>query len=237
MTMSRFRVAPREGHVQCFHWIFGYLRRFPDAAIRFRTGYPDIDNQFQFTESKWDYSVYDGCKEDIPNTVPPALGLPVRMTTFVDANLMHCKVTGKSATGILHFVNQTPIEWFSKRQNTVETATYGSEFVAARQAVEQVIDLRLTLRYMGVPIEDCSYILGDNQSVITTAESPVTGFNKRHNALSVHRVRSSIAAGFIKFGFIPGAQNPADILTKFLPYASFWPLIQPILFWKGNTDA
>jgi hypothetical protein len=56
---------------------------------------------------------------------------------------------GRSATGILHFLNQTPIDWFSKRQNTVETATFGSEFVAARQCTEQVYDLRYTLRMMG----------------------------------------------------------------------------------------
>ena len=73
------------------------------------------------------------------------------MTTFVDANLYHCKVTGKEATGILHLVNQTPVDWYSKKQATVETATYGSEFVAAKVATEQIIDLRYTHRRMGVP--------------------------------------------------------------------------------------
>jgi hypothetical protein len=37
--------------------------------------------------------------------------------------------TGRSVTGILHLVNSTPIDWYSKLQNSVETATYGSEFV------------------------------------------------------------------------------------------------------------
>ena len=72
---------------------------------------------------------------------------------------MFCKVTGKSATGILHLVNQTPVDWFSKKQATVETATYGSEFVAARQATEQVIDLCYTLKAMGVPIESFTWML------------------------------------------------------------------------------
>ena len=118
----------------------------------------------------------------------------------------------------------------------VETATYGSEFVASRQAVEQITDLRLTLRYMGVPIEDCSYILGDNKSVITSSAYPNSTLNKRHNFLSFHKVRSAIAAGYVKFGFIAGSQNPADVLTKFLPYVQFWPIVQSILFWKGNTS-
>eukprot|EP00957_Ditylum_brightwellii_P000809 64054-Ditylum_brightwellii.AAC.1 len=39
-----------------------------------------------------------------------------------------------SCTGIIHLLNKTPIGLFSERQNTVETVTYGSEFVAARTA-------------------------------------------------------------------------------------------------------
>ena len=53
-------------------------------------------------------------------------------TTFLDANLLHDIVTGRSVTAVLHFNNTTPIDWYSKRQTIVETATYGSELVAAR---------------------------------------------------------------------------------------------------------
>ena len=67
------------------------------------------------------------------------------LTHYVDANLMHDALSGKSVTGILHFLNQTPIDWYSKKQNTVETATFGSEIVAACTATEQIIDLRNTL--------------------------------------------------------------------------------------------
>jgi hypothetical protein len=56
---------------------------------------------------------------------------------MVDENLLQ----GKSVTGILHLVNKTPIDCYSKKQATVETVTYGSEFVVARICVEQIIDL------------------------------------------------------------------------------------------------
>ena len=42
-------------------------------------------------------------------------GKPVRLTNYVDANLMHDRFTGQSCSGILHFVNQTPIDHFCKR--------------------------------------------------------------------------------------------------------------------------
>lgn len=54
---------------------------------------------------------------------------------------------------MLHLINQTPFKCYSKRQATVETATYGSEFVAARIAVEQIMDIQTTMRYLGVPIK------------------------------------------------------------------------------------
>jgi len=88
------------------------------------------------------------------------------MTSFFDANPYHDLISGKSVTGILHQLNKTPIDWHSKLQLTVETATFGSEYVAARTCTEQVIDLRLTLRYLGAPINGPTMALGDNESVI-----------------------------------------------------------------------
>ena len=71
-------------------------------------------------------------------------------THCVDVYLDHDLVAAKAVTTILHFVNATPAHWYSKRQSTVETATFGSEFVAARTTVDQIIDLRATLMYFGV---------------------------------------------------------------------------------------
>ena len=181
----------------------------------------------------WMYTVYDQTTE-VDATDPVPKGYLVRTTSFVDANLQHCKVTGKSATGILHFLNQTPIDWFSKHQGTVDTSTYGSEFVAARIATEHIIDLRITLQSMGVPLDGPSWLLGDNESVVTSSTIPQSVMSKRHNALSFHRVRAAIATGMM-ICHVSGKENPADVMTKFLPYVTFWPLIKPILFWRGET--
>jgi hypothetical protein len=155
----------------------------------------------------------------------------------VDANLMHDLTTGRSVTGILHFVNKTPIDWYSKKQATVETATYGSEFVAARTCVEQIIDLRNTLRYLGVPIREKSYMFGDNQSVVNSSMQVHAKLHKRHNMLSFHRVREVIASGMVAFHFIPGSINPADILSKHWAYDQVWNLLRTVLFWEGDTAA
>ena len=83
--------------------------------------------------------------------MPEPLGEAVITTTTMNANLNHCLAPGKSLTGCLHFVNKTPVDRYSKKQATVETATYGAEFVAAKTATEQIMDIRQTLRYLGHP--------------------------------------------------------------------------------------
>jgi hypothetical protein len=95
----------------------------------------------------------------------------------------------------------------------VETATYGSEFVAARVYVEQIMDLRNTLRVLGVPVREKSYMFGDNKSVVDSSTQLNAKLHKHYNLLSFHHVREAIAAGILGFYFIPGDDNPADILS------------------------
>ena len=80
--------------------------------------------------------------------MPEPLDKAVVTTTTMDASLNHCSATGKSLTVCLHFVNKTPVDCYSKKQTTAETATYGLEFVAAKTATEQIMDIRQTLRYL-----------------------------------------------------------------------------------------
>ena len=96
---------------------------------------------------------------------------------------------------------------------------------------EQIMGLRYQLRMMGVPVSESTYMFGDSQSVITSAAIPENNLKKRHVALSYHRVREAIAAGVIKFYHIEGDNNPADVLTKFLPRSKWWPLMKPFLHW------
>ena len=116
----------------------------PDGAIIFRTGEPDFSS-LKDQEYDWTRSVYSGACEQIPHDIPKPLGKHVQTTHYADANLHHDLATGKAVTAVLHFLNQTPIDAYTKRQSTVETATYGSEFVAARTAVDQIIDICTTL--------------------------------------------------------------------------------------------
>ena len=185
----------------------------------------------------WMETVYGNPQEEVPHDCPQPKRKVVRTTTYADANLLHDLVTGRSATGLLHFLNQTPIDAFSQCQNQVESATYGSEFIAARQAIEQIIDLRYMLRMFGVPLDGASWLFGNNKSVVTSSTIPHSSLNKCWNALSYHKVRKAIACGFVCFEHIPSIDNPSDILTKSLPWHKARVHVEPLLFWKGKTSA
>ena len=68
--------------------------------------------------------------------------------------------------GILIFINKAPIIWCSKRTNTVEVSTFGSEIVAMRNAVESIESLRYKLRMSGVPILGLTNVFCDNEAVV-----------------------------------------------------------------------
>ena len=200
-TMSRFRSGPRKGHLERLQRVYGYVLKIKHYSTRNRTKEPDY-SYLPNMKYDWSYTVYGNVQEIILNNCPKPLGKSVTTTTTLDANLIHCLATGASLTACLHFCNQTPTDWYSKKQATVEMATYGSEFVAAKTATEQTMDLRYTLTYLGVPIKSKSYMFGDNRSVVTSATLPHSTLSKRHNILAFHRGREAIAAKIIEYHWI-----------------------------------
>ena len=170
MSLSRFRAQPRKGHLDRAKRIVGYLLFLPDGAIRFRTGEPDFSS-LNDQEYDWTRSVYSGACEQIPHDIPKPLGEHSQTTHYVDDNLHHDHATGKAVTAVLHFLNQTPIDAYSKR----------------------------------------------------------------HHLVSYHRVKEAIAAKYISFHWKVCKSNPADILSKHWEFATVWPMLKPILFWRGET--
>ena len=231
-TMSRFRSAPRKGHLERLQRIYGYVLKTKHYLTRYRTQEPDY-SYLPNMKYDWSYTVYSNVQEIIPNNCPKPLGKSVTTTTTLDANLLHCLTTGASLNTCLHFCNQTPTDWYSKKQATVETATYGSVFVAAKTAIEQIMDMRYTLRYLGVPIKSKSYMFGDNRSAVTSATLPHSTLSKRHNILGFHRVREAIATKIIDFHWIQSEYTLSDMLSRHWEHNKMFSMIQKLLIICG----
>ena len=133
------------------------------------------------------------------------------------------------------FVNQTPVDWHSKSQKPTKTAVCGAKLSAAQTGTEKCMDILATLRAMGVPLDGEAWLLGDNESVVTSSTIPHSVLGKRHNFLSCHHVRAAVAHKATKFCHVRTHQNIADILTKFLGFQQFQPFTGPTLFKSGDT--
>jgi hypothetical protein len=234
MTMSSFRAQPRFAHLVRLCCIIGYLCKFRHFMLRFCVDEPDYSN-IKAPEYDLIHSVYGDPKEDLPPDASKPLGKRIILTHHFDANLMHDVLSGKAVTGVLHFYNKTPVDWYCKKQSTSETATYGSEFLACQTCFEQIMDHRVYIRYLGTPIFEKSYVLGDKKSMINNANVPDAKLHKRHNILSIHFMRHVFACGYINLQHIRSESNIADLLSIHWGYQSSYDLIQPIFHHGGNT--
>ncbi len=123
--------------------IFASLKQFNRSILIFDDSKPNFSDT-HFHTCDW-YKYYPEAAEQIPNNMPKALGNSVTTTCSVDADHAGCKATWRSHTGILIYVNRAPIVWFSKWENTVESSTFGSEFIALKTAIDLIESLRYKL--------------------------------------------------------------------------------------------
>jgi hypothetical protein len=133
---------------------------------------------------------------------------------FVDADHTGDLLTRHSCTGVLIYLNRSPIVWYSKKQNSIETSAFGSEFVALKTGVELVKSLRYKLRMMGVPIDGPTNVHVDNMSVVYNVSRPESTLKKKNNSIAYHYVRENVANGTLQVAYENTKTNLADCLTK-----------------------
>ena len=195
----------------------GYLNVHTKLRLMVDRGMPQFDANM-FKSYDWE-NFYKGAKEQIPPNMPEARGLPVEITVFVDADHGGNKTNRRSQTGVLIFMNKAPIHWFSKRQPSVETSTFGAEFCAMKVAVEMTEALGYKLRMFGVPIDSPASVFCDNEAVYQNTAIPESTLRKKHHSIAYHRCREAVAAKTIRVEKQGTAKNLADLFTKILTAA------------------
>ncbi|MGH7955112.1 MAG: Ty1/Copia family ribonuclease HI, partial [Gloeomargaritales cyanobacterium] len=211
-SLNRFSSCPREGHMDRVLKIFGFLKKYPNRSICMSNFKQDFSH---FAEVKTDWTQeYGDAKEELPSNAPTALGSSVRITCYVDSDHAHDTVTRRSVTGYIIVLNSMQFIWYSKRQGSVESSTYGAEFVATRTAVEQIKGVRYSLRMLGVTLNEPCMVFGDNLAVVTNASFASSMLKKKHLGISYHLVREAVAAVIISVYHISSEDNPANPLTK-----------------------
>jgi hypothetical protein len=150
--MSSHLAMPRVGHLHQLYRIFGYLKLHHNAEMVFDLAVPHI-NEEDFERRDWSTSEMDRVgAEELPPNAPEPRGIGFAMRAYVDADHATDSMTRKSRSGFLVYLNSAPIYWMSKKQSSVETSSFGSEFTAMKLCTEYVRGLRYKLRMMGISI-------------------------------------------------------------------------------------
>jgi hypothetical protein len=126
--LSQYLASPCIGHLEVVYHVFAYLHKHDKSSIVVDPSEPEFDPTL-FIDQDWS-EFYGNVEEEMPPRIPEPLGSVVTISVFVDANHAGNVVTRQSHMGILIYLQNTPIIWHSRWQNTVETSAFGSEFVA-----------------------------------------------------------------------------------------------------------
>lgn len=213
--MSSHVAMSREGHLQQLYQLFGYLKTHHNARIIMDPSYPTVQED-DFPKHDWS-KFYKVDEEAIPPNAPTAYGMELVIRGSVDADHAGDQITRRSRTGFIVFANMAPIHWLSKKQSAVETSTFGSEFLAMKHCCEYLKGLRYKVRMMGIPLEHCCFVYGDNKSVLYNTTLPDSTLKKKSHSVAYHYVREGCATDEWRTAYIRSNENCSDICTKSLP--------------------
>ena len=126
-------------------------------------------------------------------------------------------MTRQSHTGFLVFLNSALVHWWSKKQTSVESSSFGSEFTVMKQCCEYLWGLHYKLRMIGIPCDGPSLIYSDNQSVLANTTIPDSALKKKSQSIAYHFTREGSACDEWRTTYVNTHDNEADLLTKPLP--------------------
>ena len=196
LMMSLCLALPREGHLKALFHMFRYLELKHNVMQVFDPNEPEIDLN-DFPRLDWSHTVYaDGrgvLVEEVPKDLPKALGKEFIIRMLVDSDHAGDMVTRRSRTGFLVFLNRALVYWTSKKQTTIETSSFGSEFMALKTGTEYLRGLRYKLRAMGIPVTKPVFVYGDNKSVLCNTTAPDSQLKKKSNSVAYHHCREGVA--------------------------------------------
>ncbi|KAL7458099.1 hypothetical protein ACHAXS_000416 [Conticribra weissflogii] len=102
--------------------------------------YPALDST-QFPICDWS-EFYGEVEETIPPNAPKPIGKVVDLCMFVDSDHAGDQCTQRSCSRFLLYLNTDLMSWYSKKQSTIETCTFGTEFVAMKTGIEELCGIR-----------------------------------------------------------------------------------------------
>ena len=140
---------------------------------------------------------------------------------YVDSSDADCKQTRRSTGGYILMFNGTAVSWRSARQPLVTLSTAESEYVQATLTCQEILNLRNLLHESGYSMDTPTLLYEDNQAAIDLSKNPCSRGKTKHIERRWHFVRQCNDDCTVMLSKVKGTANPADAMTKALPYEPF----------------
>ena len=121
--------------------------------------------------------------------MPNPLGQVFVVSSHVDSDHACDTVARISRTGFFIYCNNALVYWMSKKQGSIETSSFGSEFLAMKYCTEYIQGIKFKLHMMGIQCDCPIFIYGYNQSILANKTMPHSVLKKKSNYIAYHLVR------------------------------------------------
>jgi hypothetical protein len=174
-----------------------------------------------------------------------------KLEGFTDSDFADDTTDRKSQGAYVFRVLGTAISWQSRKQNMVALSTTEAEYMAFTEAAREALWLRQLHRDLSLPAGTLSAddsalsaddsalsaddsevtaaytvpIASDNHGALTTVHSEGQKARTKHFDIRYHAVRDLERKQRIAFGYVPSADNAADVGTKALDKAPHWHMV------------
>jgi hypothetical protein len=127
----------------------------------------------------------------------------------------HLSLTSrKSTSGVLFFLEKSPVSWQSTKQRVVALSSCEAEYIAAATAACQGVWLAQLLSELKDSEVRVSVLRVDNKSIISLVKNPVHYDRSKHIDVRYHLIREYEQTCQIAMDFIRTEEQLGDILTK-----------------------
>lgn len=134
---------------------------------------------------------------------------------YSDADYAGCLDTRKSTTGYCITMGGSIINWCSERQGSVSLSTTESEYMAASQAVRELVWMKRLLQQLIGPFSP--FLMIDNTSASKLIKNPEQHKRTKHIDVRYHFIREKFIKKVFNLREVSSHDQLADIFTKPMP--------------------
>lgn len=145
----------------------------------------------------------------------------LELSIYVDADWSSCPESRRSLSAYVVFLGTSPIDWKTKKQDTVSMSSAEAEYRAMGQAVKEIKWINPLLEDLGVKVAKPIRFFCDSKAAIHIAANPVFHERTKHLERDCHSVRDAVKAGLISTIHVKSKDQIADLLTKALGRPQF----------------